>query len=148
MTRTAVVASILLGVLVGMGAYTFVYAKGYSYLIDRPAACANCHVMGDHYRAWTRSSHRSVAGCNDCHTPPGLVPKYAAKARNGFWHSLYFTTGRHPDPLRINARNLEIAEMSCRVCHPEIAASLASAHDRGGRGLSCVACHSDVGHLE
>ena len=91
----------LVGLLIGIGSYTFVYAKGYSYLTNDPRACANCHIMQDHFDAWTRSSHRSVAVCNDCHTPPGLVPKYMTKARNGFWHSFYFTTGRYPDPLRI-----------------------------------------------
>jgi hypothetical protein len=28
--------------------YTFVYAKGYSYLTNDPGACANCHIMADH----------------------------------------------------------------------------------------------------
>ena len=48
MQRTVVagiLAATLLGVAVGLCAYTFVYAKGYSYLTNNPAACANCHVM-------------------------------------------------------------------------------------------------------
>ena len=76
--------AILAGLTLGIGSYTFVYARGYSYLTNDPAACANCHVMRDHYAAWTRASHRSVAVCNDCHTPPGLLGKYATKAQNGF----------------------------------------------------------------
>ena len=40
-----------------------------------------------------RASHHAVATCNDCHTPHNLVGKYVVKARNGFWHSFYFTTG-------------------------------------------------------
>ena len=78
---------------VGVGAYTFVYARGYSYMTDNPKACVNCHVMQDQFSGWVKSSHRSVAVCNDCHTPPGLVGKYATKGQNGFWHSYYFTTG-------------------------------------------------------
>ena len=35
----------LIGLALGVGAYTFVYAKGYSYLSNDPQACANCHVM-------------------------------------------------------------------------------------------------------
>ena len=31
--------------MVGLGLYTFVYAKGYSYLSNDPQGCANCHVM-------------------------------------------------------------------------------------------------------
>jgi hypothetical protein len=92
-------AGVALGVAVGGGLYTFVYAKGGSYLTNNPQACANCHIMQDHYDAWIKSSHRSVATCNDCHTPPGLIPKYLTKAENGFFHSLYFTTGNFPDPL-------------------------------------------------
>ena len=51
----------ILGVAVGLAAYTFVYAKGYSYLTNNPAACANCHVMQAQYDAWMKSSHHSVA---------------------------------------------------------------------------------------
>ena len=73
--------------------------------------------MEEHYAAWLRSSHRAVAACNDCHTPHDFVGKYATKASNGFWHSFAFTTGRFPDPLRIKARNLAVAETACRGCH-------------------------------
>lgn len=51
---------------VGLGAYTFIYAKGYSYLTNDPAACANCHVMQAQYDGWMKSSHHSVATGNDC----------------------------------------------------------------------------------
>lgn len=140
---------IFAGLVVGIGGYTFVYAKGYSYLTNDPAACANCHIMGDHYAAWTRASHRAVATCNDCHTPPGLVPKYVTKARNGFWHSFYFTTGRYPDPLQITRRNHEVTELACRTCHLELTASIDSAHSgAGAAGVTCTRCHNDVGHIE
>jgi cytochrome c nitrite reductase small subunit len=33
------------GVVIGLGGYTFLYARGASYLTDHPAACANCHIM-------------------------------------------------------------------------------------------------------
>jgi cytochrome c nitrite reductase small subunit len=147
--RAILLAGIFVGVLVGIGSYTFVYAKGYSYLTNDPRACANCHVMQDHFDAWTRASHRSVAVCNDCHTPPGLVPKYLTKAQNGFWHSFYFTTGRYPDPLRITRRNQEVTEQACRKCHSELTLAIDPSHVDGGRlGLTCSSCHNDVGHLE
>ena len=143
------VPAALAGILIGLGGYTFVYAKGYSYLTNDPAACANCHVMRDHFNAWTRASHRAVAVCNDCHTPPGLVPKYVTKARNGFWHSFYFTTGGYPDPLRITPRNHDVTELTCRKCHEEMTASIDPEHSASeGRGVSCIRCHSTVGHLE
>jgi cytochrome c nitrite reductase small subunit len=148
-SRLLIVAALLVGLTVGIGGYTFVYAKGYSYLSNDPQACANCHVMRDHYRAWTRSSHRAVAVCNDCHTPPGTIPKYMTKAQNGFWHSFYFTTGRYPDPLRITPRNHQVTELTCRKCHTELTASIDPFHtDTGRGGLSCTKCHHEVGHIE
>ena len=107
MTRTqklAITAAVLVGISAGLGFFTFGYAKGASYLTNDPAACANCHVMSEHYSAWLKGSHRAVATCNDCHTPHNLVGKYTTKALNGFWHSFYFTTGNYPDPLRITPR--------------------------------------------
>jgi cytochrome c nitrite reductase small subunit len=56
-----IAVAVLLGVLVGLGTYTFVYAKGYSYLTNNPAACTKCHVMQAQYEAWLKSSHHSVA---------------------------------------------------------------------------------------
>lgn len=133
------------GLAAGLGGYTFVYARGASYLTNDPAACANCHVMDEHYSAWLRSSHRSAAACNDCHTPHDFVGKYATKASNGFWHSFAFTTGRFPDPLRIKPRNLAIAEEACRGCHGDIVDAMDGPHSRGDHP-TCVKCHSGVGH--
>jgi cytochrome c nitrite reductase small subunit len=150
--RAPVLAAVICGIAVGLGSYTFVYARGYSYLTNDPAACANCHIMREHFDAWTRASHRAVATCNDCHTPPGLVPKYLTKARNGFWHSFYFTVGGYPDPLRITPRNHDVTEQACRTCHEELTASIETVRSSPGaahRGaLSCTTCHRTVGHLE
>ena len=44
------VLGVVVGVAFGIGLYTFAYAKGWSYLSDDPAACANCHVMREQYR--------------------------------------------------------------------------------------------------
>jgi nitrate/TMAO reductase-like tetraheme cytochrome c subunit len=60
-TLAGIVVGVALGLGFGVASYTFVYAKGWSYLTNDPAACANCHVMQDHYDAWLRWSHRSVA---------------------------------------------------------------------------------------
>lgn len=149
-------AAILIGAAVGIGSFTFVYAKGASYLTDDPAACANCHVMEAQYAGWVKSSHRDVAGCNDCHTPHNYVGKYVTKARNGFWHSFYFTTGTFPDPIRIRPPNRTITEGACRDCHTAIAESIhaeevprfdaASTLRSEGGTLACTRCHSDVGH--
>jgi cytochrome c nitrite reductase small subunit len=44
--------SALVGAVGGVGGYAFIYAKGYSYLLNDPSACANCYVMRGQYDAW------------------------------------------------------------------------------------------------
>jgi cytochrome c nitrite reductase small subunit len=153
------VAAIAVGACVGLGGFTFVYARGYSYLTDNPAACANCHVMSEQFAGWSRASHRSVAVCNDCHTPASTIGKYTTKASNGFWHSYYFTFGGFPDPIQMTPRNRAITEAACLKCHAEITSSIAApaglripvagaaAGAHSGTGISCVRCHASVGHL-
>lgn len=138
---------VLLGVAAGVGFFTFGYAKGASYLTNDPAACANCHVMQSQYDDWRHSSHRSVAVCNDCHTPPGLIPKYYVKAKNGFWHSYYFTLGGFHEPIRITESNRRVTEQACRKCHSAIVEAI-DPHPHSGEldATSCIRCHSEVGH--
>lgn len=149
--KLAITAAVLAGISAGLGFFTFGYAKGASYLTIDPAACANCHVMSEHYSAWLKGSHRAVATCNDCHTPHNLVGKYTTKALNGFWHSFYFTTGNYPDPLRITPRNNRVTEQACRYCHAEIVSAIdpdqhAGEESRAGEPISCIRCHKYVGH--
>ncbi|MDT8368707.1 MAG: cytochrome c nitrite reductase small subunit [Longimicrobiales bacterium] len=146
------VAVILVGGLVGLGGFTFIYAKGHSYLSNDPEVCGNCHIMTEHLDAWNKSSHKSVATCNDCHTPHTLMRKYAVKAKNGFWHSFYFTTGTYPDPLRITEANHEVTEEACRYCHTAITDAIehpaTAAHTAAPDTdpLTCTRCHRYVGH--
>lgn len=138
--------------MLGVGAFTFGYARGYSYLTNDPAACANCHIMTEHFSAWVKSSHRHVALCNDCHTPHNVVAKYVTKARSGFWHSFYFTLGRYPDPLRVTPRSRQVTEGTCRYCHGEIVDAIDPAPNDSSRrhndaAGSCVRCHAYVGHF-
>jgi cytochrome c nitrite reductase small subunit len=139
-----VAVGFVLGVAVGLGVYTFVYAKGYSYLTSNPRACANCHVMQDHYDAWQKSSHHAAATCNDCHTPHTLAAKYATKALNGFLHSFAFTRGNFPDVIQITARNSRVTEGTCRSCHAELTTSIVAAHN--SKDISCIRCHFNAGH--
>jgi cytochrome c nitrite reductase small subunit len=141
-----IAVALLGGAAVGLGTFTFVYARGGSYLTNDPQACGNCHVMHEQLDAWFKSSHRSVAACNDCHTPPGWVRKYLTKAENGFWHSFAFTTGRFPEPIQITPRNRAVTEEACRHCHAPVVAAIDSSH-RPGKELSCIQCHRSVGHL-
>lgn len=142
-----IVFGVAIGLIVGVGGYTFIYAKGYSYLTNNPAACANCHIMNGQYDGWIKSSHHSVATCNDCHTPSNFIGKWAKKSSNGFWHSFAFTTGRFPENLQIKPHNLEVTEQACRDCHTEIVSAIDGPHGEGAK-TSCVRCHASVGHLK
>lgn len=138
-------AGAAIGACVGLGAYTFIYAKGYSYLSNDPRVCVNCHVMGNEYDGWIKSTHHAAAMCNDCHTPHNLIGKYVTKGRNGFWHSFYFTTGLFPDNIQTKSLNRRIAEENCRRCHEDIVSAVDGSH-AGADKLSCVKCHGSVGH--
>ena len=143
--RTAKVAAAVFGVALGLAGYTFVYARGYSYLGHASAACANCHAMNEQYAGWQRGSHRQAAQCADCHTPFNPVGKYAIKAWDGFWHSYYFTTRTYPDNIQITALSRGVAEGQCRACHAPIVAQIAP--HSSGRDQPCIPCHATVGHL-
>ena len=142
-----VVIAVAVGFTFGIGAYTFVYAKGGSYLSNDPRACANCHIMQDHLDGWVKSSHRSAATCNDCHTPAGLIPKYFTKADHGFFHSLAFTTGNFHDPIQIKDRSRRVTEGACRRCHQDIVHDITIVKTAGNE-ISCLRCHAEVGHME
>ena len=101
--------------------------------------------MTAYYDGWVKSSHRSVAACNDCHTPHNFFGKYATKALNGFFHSLAFTSGRFPDNIQIKPRNARVTEGACRSCHEEITSAIDARHTNA-KGISCVRCHRGVGH--
>ena len=140
-----IVLGVLTGMALGLGLFTFGYARGFAYMTDDPAACANCHVMRDQYSGWMKGSHRTAAVCNDCHSPSGLVPKYATKMRNGFFHSLAFTTGRFPEVIQVTAFNHAITERACIKCHSEIVAGIESVRAHG-QEVQCIQCHARVGH--
>ena len=139
---------IAVGALLGVGGYAFLYAKGYSYLLNDPAACSNCHSMRTQYDAWIKSSHHSAATCNDCHTPHNLIGKYAVKASNGFFHSFYFTTGTYPDTIQITKFDRGVTEAACRRCHESITQAIDGNDVHGRAGMMCTRCHFAVGHSD
>lgn len=143
-----VLIALSVGTAAGVGVYTLGYADATAYLSNDPAACANCHVMRGHLDAWAKSSHKNVAKCNDCHAPHGTVSKLYCKSRNGFFHSLHFTTGEYPDNLRITEYNRGVTEGACRHCHANVVHQIDNRATGGGavEALACIRCHSTVGH--
>jgi len=137
----------LLGVLGGLGSFTFGYGQGWSYLTNDPEACTNCHVMQGHFDGWVKSSHHGVATCNDCHLPHHPIGKWVTKADNGFFHSWAFTTGRFHEPIRIKPRNRAVTQGTCVSCHRELVNHMLPVAP-GGDMPTCSRCHPAVGHAQ
>lgn len=135
----------LVGLSVGLGFFTFIYGKGYSYLLDDPKACVNCHIMKEQYESWNRGSHQNVATCNSCHTPENIYFKYFNKMDNGFFHGLKFTTGKFKDPIKIRQHNFNITMKACLQCHSSLMENQLHQPELL-EGRACVQCHRDVGH--
>jgi cytochrome c nitrite reductase small subunit len=134
---------ICLGVLLGLGGFTFVYGEGFSYFSTNPKACVNCHVMNDEYDSWGKSSHHAAAGCVDCHMPhDSLVSKLVAKTDNGIRHSKGFTFMDFKEPIMITPRNAEILQESCIHCHADLVHGI----NIDNKQVRCVHCHAYVGH--
>jgi len=145
MTRPAwILLAVAGGVVLGVGGFTFRYAEGLSYFSTDPKACANCHIMRSQYASWQKASHHIAATCVDCHLPIAFVPKYLAKASNGYHHSKGFTFQDFEEPIRIKPKNAAILQENCLRCHGPLVHELVA-----GQGeVECVHCHAGVGHGE
>lgn len=140
--------AIAVGILLGLGAFTFRYAEGLSYFSSDPSACANCHIMGRQYDSWQKASHHGVATCVECHLPSALLPKLIAKASNGYHHSKGFTLQDFEEPIRIKPKNSAILQANCLRCHESMVHTLLSSSRTDQDAVPCVHCHATVGHGE
>jgi cytochrome c nitrite reductase small subunit len=145
--RAGIILSVLTGLMLGLGYYTWTYAEGGSYFSNDPRACANCHVMRDYLDSWQKSPHHARATCNDCHTPHDFVPKYFSKGENGLRHSWKFTFQNFVEPLRITQANLDNLQANCVSCHEELTAGIVGRTQHGNSNeRTCIHCHAGVGH--
>jgi len=136
----------LTGLMLGVSAYTFRYAEGLSYLSTDPKACVNCHIMRSEYDAWQKSSHHTAAVCVDCHLPAELVPKYLAKAENGFRHSKEFTAQTFAEPIEVKPEGRRILQQNCIRCHGALVVTMNAGDPEGPDHVECIHCHAGVGH--
>jgi cytochrome c nitrite reductase small subunit len=144
--RLVLTALLLLGIPVGVGAFTFVYAKGFSYLSTDPRACVNCHVMTEQYEGWLKSGHRHVATCVECHLPHAGLAKWMAKADHGFRHSAAFTLQNFKEPIEITARDRRMVQENCVRCHVGLVHDLLATAGPAHRAIDCLHCHAGAGH--
>lgn len=144
--RLLVVVACVIAIPVGIGAFTFVYAKGFSYLSTDPRACVNCHVMNQQYDAWLKSGHRHVATCVECHLPHAGLAKWAAKADQGFRHSAAFTLQNFKEPIEITPRDRLIVQANCVRCHEDFVHAVFASPGPPRQELDCLHCHARAGH--
>lgn len=157
--RVLLALAIVLGVGAGVGSYTFRYAEGLSYFSTDPKACINCHIMEPQFASWQKSSHHTAAVCVDCHLPESFIPKYIAKAENGWRHGKLFTTQNFEEPIRIQKRGAEILQENCVRCHASMVEGMLTAAPTrpgevaldshqlpAGSSARCVHCHLGAGH--
>ena len=135
-----------LAIPVGVGAFTFVYAKGFSYLSTDPRACVNCHVMNEQFDAWQKSGHRHTATCVQCHLPHAGLAKWVAKADHGFRHSLAFTLQNFKEPIEITPHDRELVRMNCVRCHRSFVHAVVGDAGRPRDLIDCMHCHAGAGH--
>jgi cytochrome c nitrite reductase small subunit len=147
----------LVGVPLGLGAFTFSYAEGLSYMSEDPSVCRNCHIMNTQFDDWAWGPHHAAATCNDCHLPQTFPSKYIAKGLNGYHHSAGFTLQpARPDapgadlyyeePIRIKPSNSQILQDNCLRCHGDLVHEIVRGSTWADDAVRCVHCHSSVGH--
>jgi len=142
---SAVVAG-LVGLVSGIGLFTFDYGEGLSYFSTDPRACANCHIMNDQYASWQKGPHHASARCVDCHLPHAVIPKYLAKARNGYYHSKGFTLQDFHEPIMIKPHNAATLQESCLRCHGDFVHMIIQGSKTSADAVRCVHCHRGAGH--
>ena len=147
MTRHAVQGLLLgavLGVAVGIGGYTFVYARGWSYLTNDPAACANCHVMREQYDGWLQVQPPRGGGLQRL---PHAAGPHRQVRDQGVQRLLALVRLHHrrlpradPDQAAQPARS---RSRRAATCHADDRRRHRGRRTRAGGGrLACIRCHS------
>lgn len=144
--------AIALGILVGLGLYTFKISNAVSYISDEPKTCVNCHIMTPQYATWFHSSHREKANCNDCHVPhDNVFNKYYFKGMDGLRHATMFTLRMEPQVIFIKEAGKNVVQQNCIRCHENVNEKVGTNLVTGknykhGKGKLCWECHREVPH--
>lgn len=152
-TRAKAIAILFCGVFAGLVVYMSYASRAYSYLMDDPDVCINCHIMGPFYATWKHSSHGRDTVCNDCHVPQdSILRKWYFKAKDGSRHAAIFTMrGEHQVITAISESQIVIQE-NCVRCHTRLntefvkTGCVGAKEIESGEGTTCWTCHRGVPH--
>jgi len=112
---------VVLGIFIGLAAFSIYISKAPSYISNDPKVCVNCHIMSPEYSTWSHSSHRMYTTCNDCHVPHNNVfNKYYFKAKDGLRHATLFTLRAEPQVIRIKEAGANAVQTNCIRCHEKL----------------------------
>jgi cytochrome c nitrite reductase small subunit len=143
--RLPFVFFLLVGLVLGLGVFTFIFAGGHAYLSSDPKACMQCHVMREPFDSWQKSPHHAVAKCVDCHLSHNPVMKWLDKGENGTVHSLLFTLNTEPDPIKLRSWHRHTVQANCVRCHEGLVHDVRTIARADG-DMDCMRCHSGVAH--
>ncbi len=140
-TAGLVVLGALVGVLLGVGGYTFHYAEGLSYLSTDPQACVNCHIMRPQYDVLAEGEpprRRHAASTATCRTTSSAStsprPRTATTTRRAF------TLQDFHEPIMIKPKNAGILQDNCLRCHGDLVHELVGgANGDPARSSACTA---------
>ena len=152
-TRAKTVAILLCGVFVGLVAYMSYASRAYSYLLDDPDVCINCHIMGPFYATWKHSSHGRDTVCNDCHVPQdNIFRKWYFKAKDGSRHAEIFTLRGEHQVITAIPESQGVIQENCVRCHTQLNTEfvkpgcVSARAIESGEGKACWDCHQEVPH--
>jgi len=134
--------TLIVGLLVGLCLIGFIGVQGMHAVTKDSSFCVSCHVMEPVYGTWSHSSHREIAGCNDCHTDQtNYLTKTYTKATAGIKHLYHNTFGDVPEPIRLADSNEELVQENCLRCHQEVVRNVNMDSSR-----RCFDCHRYTPH--
>ena len=141
-TRKIPRRTLILGLFVGLFLVMIAGVQGMHAFTKDSSFCVSCHVMEPVYGTWSHSSHRDIAGCNDCHLDnSNYVTKSYTKATSGVQHLYHNTMGSIPVPIKINEKNTQLVQDNCLRCHQDVVRNMNMDPSR-----RCFDCHRYTPH--
>lgn len=151
--KQQIILILFAGIIVGSGGLFLYLLRAHTYLVDKPAACINCHIMVPYYATWMHSSHGRNTTCNDCHVPhENAVKKWVFKGMDGMKHVAAFVSFSEPQVIKAQTASAQVIMNNCIRCHKQLNTEFVKTGRidymmvQAGKGKACWDCHRNVPH--